>query len=100
MEKFFTFIFQLLYLDGLLWHFHGMLGLIRKTRKCCFQTIYSHRSLALSTVATWLPTGLLGVPPILAEMWLLPQKVVLLNWAKRTGGYGPAIAEVVIPQSD
>jgi len=30
-----------------------------KTRKCHFQTI----NLALSTVAAWLPTGLLGVPP-------------------------------------
>ena len=42
----------------------------------------SHRSLALSTVATWLPTSLPGALPnlwILAEMWLLPWKVVWLK---------------------
>jgi len=47
-----------------------------------FQTIWSHRSLALSNVATWLPTGLLGVPLklwILAEMWLLPWNVIGLK---------------------
>ena len=44
-EKFFAFIFS--YQDGLSWHFRTL-----KTRKRRFQTICSHRSLALSTVAT------------------------------------------------
>jgi len=46
------------YQDGLSWHLRAL-----KTRKHHFQTIWSHRSLALSTVAMWLPTGLLGVLP-------------------------------------
>ena len=47
-----------------------------KTRKRCFQTVWSHWSLALST---WLQTGLLGTPRTLAEMRLLPRKVVGLK---------------------
>jgi len=49
-KKKIAFIFS--YQDGLSWHFHTL-----KTRKRCFETI---RSLALSTVALWLPTSLTG----------------------------------------
>ena len=77
------------YQDALSWHLRAL-----KTRKCRFQTIWSHRSLALSTVAMWLPTTRLGAPWILAEMWLLPQKVVGLKPTdpiNLSGIYGPVL---------
>ena len=76
MEKFFTFIFGL---SG--W---ALMACALKTRKPCFQTTYSHQSLLFQL---W-PHGLILVcwarPQsnsriILAEMLLLPQKVV---WSK------------------
>jgi len=49
------FAFTSSYQGGLSWHLRTL-----KTRKRRFQTIWSHRSLALSTVAMWLPTDLTG----------------------------------------
>ena len=84
-KKIFTFIFEL---SG--WVLRHLCAL--KTRKRCFQTIWSHRSLAVSTVAMRLPTGLLGAPPnlwILAEMWF--EMWSSWNLTNPTGDYGPGI---------
>ena len=62
-----------------------------------FQTIWSHWSLALSTVTTWLPTSLLGMTPnsrISAEICLLPRKMVGLELPNPTGDYSPSPTSV------
>ena len=79
------------YQDELLWHLR-----VLKIRKHCFPPLWSHRSLALSIVAMWLPTGLLGTPPnswILAEVWyvvaLKSGRVETQPTQNPTGDYGP-----------
>jgi len=68
-KNFFAYIFS--YQDVLLWHFCTL-----KTRKRRFQTICSHWSLALLTVAIWLPTDLTGTPP---NLWILAENVVVAS---------------------
>ena len=63
-EKIFTFIFESS--DGLSWHLHAL-----KTKIGHFETILS---IILSSVATWLPTGLSPNSRILAEMWVVASK--------------------------